>query len=290
MIPRYTVSMRLALLAVLAGGATAAAAAPIHLAPALSGNYQTGGGADATFVHIDDEWRGSTVLWNEATRSFGSGDAISSFSRGTGLWGMSDWHTVMGMAAGPLLSSWTGTASSINFGNQLYNDAYASIWGQAQSLPGTATETNWAASFSGYIRIAESGLYNFSVLFDDGFNFVLSGAGGDSVSIGADYIKPRDRIGFADNLALDPGLYPFTLASYNRAEAGVVDLRWQRVGSGAGWTLVPTENLVGAAAVAAIPEPSSLLLLGGGLAALCARRRHAAAQPLAASARVRRPA
>ncbi len=249
--------------------------AAIDLAPTLSGSYAAGTGASALFVKVDDNWQGSTVLWNEDTLSYGSGSPIGSYGWGTGIWGIADWNALIGVPAGqaPVLSTWSGLASQINFGNTLYNDVYAGQWGSTLAMPQPELQTNWLAQFTGYIRITEADAYNFSVLYDDGFFFKLYGSEGNSVSIEQDGVNPRDREGFADDLMLEAGLYRFELGVYNRLEAGVVDLRWSRGGSG-DWTLVPTEALV--TTPLAVPEPAAWAMLAGGLAlvgAMARRRR-----------------
>lgn len=254
--------------------ATPALAAGTSLAPSLSGSYGTGSGADATFIKVDDDWLGSTVLWDEATQSYGSGQPISSFAWGTGVWGIDDWHTLMNAPAGtsPILASWTGIAEYVNFGNTAYNDLHSSQWGATLPMPLAELQSNWLARFDGYIRITEKGLYNFSVLYDDGFFFNLYGAGGETLSLAKDGVNPRDRLGFDDDILLDVGLYQFQLGAYNRLQAGVVDLRWSRDGS-TDWTLVPTENLVSLTQPLPVPEPSAWLMLLGGLGLVFSARR-----------------
>lgn len=259
------------------------------LTPQFAGAHVAGSGADASFYRIDNTWQGSTVLWNESTRSFGSGDPISSFVWGTGLWGQADWRTVQQTGAGAapanapsIQQAWQGQVGNINQANSRYNECYGGTWGTAALVPffsaapalgdcGNAeaadpAQQNWTARYSGYIRIAEAGEYNFSVLHDDGFFFRLIGAGGTELDIGRDYLNPRDRIGFDQNLWLSEGLYGFELGAWNRLGAGVVDLRWTTGCSQAcEWTLVPTENLLSASAV---PEPGAFALALTALAAL----------------------
>jgi hypothetical protein len=277
--------------AVLVAGSGVAFAGPVPLAPQYAGSFATGTGSDARFVRIDNDWRGSTVLWNEDQGRFGDGEPIGSFPWGTGLWGRADWNQVQAAANGPgpsavpIAQQFDGQIDRINFGNARYNECYADTWGTVELRPffttspalgdcddpeaGDPVQQNWIAEFSGFIRIAEAGLYNFSVLYDDGFFFRLVGEGGEALEIGQDYLNPRDREGFDDDLALLPGLYGFELGAWNRLGAGVVDLRWSL--NGDPWTLVPTENLLPGSAV---PEPGGpgLILLALGLA-MAARRR-----------------
>ena len=262
-----------------------ATAAPVPLLPLYAGQYADGGGATASFVQINSDWLGSTVLWNESTMSYGSGAQIGSFTWGTGLWGLADWQTVQQTAQGAgganapsIINQWTGIAPTINFGNGLYNAGHSSTWGAASLVPffGSAdpssAQENWTAFFNGYIRVTDAGAYNFSVLNDDGFFFSLTGASGTTLNIGRDFLNSRDRNGFAYDLELSPGLYGFDLGMWNRLEAGVVDLRWKQ--DGTEWTLVPTTNLVNK-----IPEPGTVLLLASAcLAALATLRSRRAAQ------------
>jgi hypothetical protein len=262
-----------------------AMAGPIVFDPLHAGSFATGTGADAAFYQIDPSWHGSTVLWNEATHTYGNGDAIGSFGWGSGIWGRADWEQVQAAAAGSagagapaIVDQWVGRSNAINYGNACYNSSYSSTWGVAEALPfdgGACGDTagNWTSHFSGFVRITEEGLYNFSVLYDDGFFLRLIGAGGESLEIDQDFLNPRNREGFVDDLQLSVGLYGFELGSWNREQAGVVDLRWSR--GDENWTPVPIENLLPGGA---IPEPPLVLLLGAGLgaAAWASRRRRAA--------------
>ena len=261
----------LALGVILTAACAPAAAAPVALAPYRAGTFGPGSGANASFLQIDSAWRGSTVLWDEATASFGSGVPIGSLSWGDGLWGRADWDAAQAAAAGgsgpPIIGAWSGQAATINYSNALYNRLYAGLWGPAQLLPlfdaatPDSAQENWTARFWGYIRVTAPGSYNFSVLNDDGFFFRLIGAGGQALQIERDYVNPRDRNGFADDLLLREGLYGFELGMWNRLEVGVVDLRWSSGDSD--WTLVPVENLA-----TSIPSPGTLALLLAGLGAL----------------------
>jgi len=264
------------------------AGAAYLLAPEYAGTFNTGTGANAAFYRIDNAWAGSAVLWDETNRRYGSGVPVSSFSWGTGLWGQVDWQAVQNAAAGQssaasgaILQSFEGLLPTINQANSRYLECYSATWGPASLVPfftpaaavgncdnaeaGAAEQQNWTAHYTGFIRITDPGEYNFSVLHDDGFFFRLMGADGAAVDIGRDYLNPRDRVGFAENLALDAGLYGFELGAWNRLGAGVVDLRWtSNCTTDCAWTLVPTENLV----AARVPEPPALLLVLSALALL----------------------
>ncbi|MBL8286358.1 MAG: PEP-CTERM sorting domain-containing protein [Rubrivivax sp.] len=264
------------------------AAAAYLLAPQYAGTFEAGAGANAAFYRIDDSWAGSAVLWDEANRRYGSGAPIGTFAWGTGLWGQVDWQAVQQAAAGQasaasgaLVQGFEGVLPTINHANSRYLECYSATWGPATLVPlftpapalgncdngeaGAAEQQNWTARYSGFIRITDPGEYNFSVLHDDGFFFRLVGAGGAAVDIGRDFLNPRDRVGFAENLALDAGLYGFELGAWNRLGAGVVDLRWaSHCTTDCAWTLVPTEHLV----ASRIPEPPTLPLVLSALALL----------------------
>lgn len=268
-----------------------AQAAPVQIDPLHAGSFATGSGASAAFHRIDNSWQGSQVLWNEEAGQYGSGVAIGTYAWGSGIWGYADWQQVLAAAANPgqagapdPVQSWIGRVDSINHGNSRYNECYAGTWGSAALLPfftesttgvscgdaeaGAADQQNWISHFYGFIRIVDPGQYNFSVLYDDGFFFRLIGADGESLSIEQDFLNPRQREGFADNLLLGQGLYGFELGSWNRLGAGVVDLRWSR-GDGE-WTLVPTEFLLPQGTV---PEPTVAALAMLGLLGLTAAGR-----------------
>lgn len=274
-------------LALLAAGTTALAlTAPANaayvLAPQYAGSFVTGEGADTAFYRISNAWARSAVLWDETNKRYGSGVPIGTFSWGTGLWGQVDWQAVQQAAAGQtsaasgaLLQGFEGVLPTINNANSRYLECYSATWGPATLVPffapadplgncdngeiGDPAQQNWTARYSGFIRITDPGEYNFSVLNDDGFFFRLIGAAGAELDIGRDFLNPRERIGFQQNLMLDAGLYGFELGAWNRMGAGVVDLRWT-VGcqQDCNWTLVPTENLVSASRV---PEPPALALV-----------------------------
>lgn len=257
------------LLLTLAVIAAPALAGPIALAPMHAGQFQAGKGVDATFLKVDDNWNKSTVLWDQTTKTYGSGSAIGGYSWGTGLWGLADWKTAhRAPTAGMITDRWSGRVDRISWGDADYNREHGRKWGTVDVAPlfgATGSQDNWTSHFAGYIRISEAGLYNFSVLHDDGFFFNLYGADGDTQAISNDFLNPRERIGFGNDLLLDAGLYKFELGAYERLLAGVVELSWMR--DGGAWSVVPTEHLV-----ASVPTPGTAALLGAALLALAATR------------------
>lgn len=276
---------------VLALSAWVPAQATVTLQPLLPGTFAPGQGADAAFYKIDNAWHGSTVLWDEDAKKYGSGLPIGSYDWGTGLWGRADWNATQAAAGGaggpPIQASWQGLATTINYGNQRYNDCYTATWGAANLMPLPQTsfvqlrdcteedgahpsQHNWTAHFWGYIRIADADLYNFSVLNDDGFFFRLVGENGQEISIGRDFLNSRDRNGFSDMLDLGEGLYGFELGMWNRLGAGVVDLRWLQGADDESWELVPVTNLV---SIEAVPAPPAWALAMLALGLLGAGRR-----------------
>jgi hypothetical protein len=252
--------------------ASGAHAAPYVLDPTFAGGHASGSGANAQFWTIDSDWRGSVGYWNETTKTYSSTPAegfapIGSFSWGTGMWGLPDWHATRANPAG-WTSQWSGTVATINHGNENYaNDPNgAAGWGAADALPDGlfatgAEQSNWAVYYNGYIRITEAGSYNFGVLFDDGFFFTLWGADGQSLSIESDFLSPRDRLGFDEDLLLSEGLYRFELGAYDRLEVGVVNLAWNRGGDG-DWTTVPVEHLVDEPGKVSAPGTAAAMLAG----------------------------
>ena len=250
------------------------ALAALTLAPQYEGPTVAGSGVNARFAQIDSAWHGSTVLWDEPTSTYGVGQPIGSYGWGTGLWGRADFDAVEAALASPgapgaptITNSWSGVVPTINHANSIYNSMHSARWGPADLLPffdnsqPEQAQENWIAHFTGLLRVTDPGDYSFGVLNDDGYFFRLIGAAGAALETGRDFLNPRDRNGFAEDVTLAAGLYGIDLGMWNRLEAGVIDLRWSRDG-GATWDVVPTGNLATVApSVVSIPGTLTLLML-----------------------------
>ncbi|MFM7507260.1 MAG: PEP-CTERM sorting domain-containing protein [Rubrivivax sp.] len=270
-----------------------AARADVVVSPSIAGPAAAGTGANASFFMINDNWRGSTVAWNESTRQYGTNLSapgfapIGSFSWGTGLWGRADWNTINqpGTTA-PIVASVNTLATSIMFGDTCYGQnptfgaATLPLSGSAtpSACPGAAAPVpfnanNWTSRFTGFIRVTDPGAYNFSVGSDDGFFFDLYGGGGTKLSIGRDFLNARTRDSFNENLVLSQGLYQFELGSWDRLEAGFVDLRWKLPGA-TDYTLIPAQNLVASASSVDLPGTVALGAAAGFFGWAARRRRN----------------
>lgn len=240
-------------------GALAAMVAPTTFNPLVSGLYLDGNGANSHWVQVQNNWRG-TIYGSEGW--------------GTGIWGLADANLVLGLGAGDpdVLARHDGLVGPIHFADQVYLDTWSATWGSQDLAPVLdpapgAYQDNWAANFWGYIAITDPGLYNFGVLYDDGFSFSLFGAEG-SLSLLKDGLNPRDRLGFGSDLDLLPGLYGFQLTSWERLEAGVVSLDWWR--PEIGWVPIPKDHLF---AFVPVPLPAMAWLVVPGLVVLWYRHR-----------------
>lgn len=234
-------------LTALTGGAQAVA-----LAPQYAGIYHNGDGANSQWVQVSENWRGA-MQGNETW--------------GTGIWGLADQATVMGLHSGNanVIQTLSRKVNQINFSDQVFINTGGAKWGTPQLAPifnnaSGENQDNWASRFTGYLSITSAGDYNLGVLYDDGFRLSLMGAGGQKVELVKDGLNSPDRLGFDQNLQLSTGLYAFQLDAYERLEAGVVQLAWWTPGGGL--AIVPQENLF----TSPVPEPSTPLLMLAGLA------------------------
>lgn len=237
-------------------------AGPIALQPLVAGLYTNGDGVNSHWVQVDAGWRGQLH---------------GSETWGTGIWGLADANVVLGLdASNPdVVTTYTGVLDQINWADKHYLDAWAPTWGPQQRVPffsddASQYQDNYAVSFTGFISITSPGLYNFGVLFDDGFMFNLRGQG-LTLNLTRDGLNPRERLGFDQDLQLGAGLYGFDLIAWERLEAGVINLSW--IQSGGDWMTIPEDHLF----TTMVPEPSNvwLFLAGLGLISLLHRFRTA---------------
>jgi hypothetical protein len=247
--------------ATLAVATIGTAAAAIVLNPLVSGTFLDGNGANGHWVQVPNDWRGTIHGQNPAFDAWN-----------TGIWGLADAMLALDPGNADVVARYQGLSGPIAFADQRYLDDWAPTWGTQPLAPVLdpapgAYQDNWAVRFTGYISITDPGLYNFGVLYDDGFSFSLFGAD-DALSLLQDGLNPRDRLGFDTDLDLLPGLYGFQLTAWERLEAGVVSLDWMRPGGQ--WELIPRSHLLSAVPV---PAPAAVTLLVPGLALLAMRLR-----------------
>ncbi|MFC5770173.1 PEP-CTERM sorting domain-containing protein [Thauera sinica] len=281
-------SIQAALAAIAVVSAQGAIAAPA-LNPLSTAAQAVGDGLSATWVQVRDDARFSSQPWAEPGQA---PMPIGSYGWGDGIWGTVDVPYLQGLADGdPRIVGRVSGTSAISFANATYNDLAAGgaygTWGYdyartlAPIIGLTGQQTNYAASFTGYIYIAAAGLYDFGLFADDGFVFSLSGSDGEysvahsthaGSTNGRDYYTLSGANGdSAVELAI--GYYGVSLDYYNRLEAGVIDLAWWQPGSEA-WHSIGTDNLFDQLPVSSVPEPSVPAMIGvGGLVMLLRRRR-----------------
>lgn len=254
----------------------AAVAGPI-LDPYAIRTSATGDGLDAQWVQIADAWTFSNHVYN--------GERIGDTAWGSGFWAVGDIATAMALAPDDpnLIARAQGLTTQLSFANALYNDG----WGQgtgwdkdyvrplAPVVAASGQQTNYAATFSGYIYIPHAGLYDFGIFVDDAFSLSLVGSNGRLAveretfigASGRDFYTLSGHVGGSVDLA--SGFYGIELDYFNRLEAGVLELGWWQPGQ-TEWTPISGELLYSALPV---PEPSTLMLLIAGSALLAQRRR-----------------
>ncbi|MFT3759590.1 PEP-CTERM sorting domain-containing protein [Thauera sp.] len=272
--------------------AQSASAAPM-LNPASTAPYAQGSGLSATWTQVRDDYRFSQQPWREP----GSAERpIGSYGWGTGVWSTRDIRHVQSLADDDanVVSRVRGT-SAVSFANSIYNEKAANgsygTWGHDYTRPlvpiveQTGQQTNYVGSFTGYIYIAEGGLYDFSLFVDDGFTFSLFGSDGERLGMeretlagsteGRDYFALSDAYG-GERIQLGSGYYGIHIDYFNRLEAGVIDLAmkgpsdddWRGISSDQLFTSIPGQ----------VPEPGTLALLTLGFIGFGASRKRMAQQ------------
>jgi len=148
---------------------------------------------------------------------------------------------------------------------------------------GCSSETNYAATFDGYLYVSHAGNYDFGVFSDDGFAFQLTGADGH-LGMGLPSVAGSSgRVSYSlqtfnglSALHLEQGYYGISLDYFNRLEAGVIELGWSGPATATTWTTIGSEVLHPATPVPE-PETCAMLLLGMLVVGRAARRqRHGA--------------
>jgi len=261
--------------------------APLELIPVSTAPYVTGGGLSATWSQVRDDYRFSQQMWTEA----GSDPAaIGTFGWGTGIWGTVDIAHVQSLPNdSAALIGRVNDTSAVNFANLTYNmligDGALGHWEYDRQRPlapivqQTGSQTNYAASFAGFLYIPEAGTYDFSLFVDDGFVFSLMGANGmlgmERETL-AGSANGRDLFALSASngnttVMMGSGYYGIEIDYFNRLEAGVIDLAlWGPQDQG--WRSISTDWLFTELPRNAIPEPGTLALV---LLAFTALRRQA---------------
>ncbi len=235
-------------------------------------------GLAGTWYKVSDDARFSNYKWSEAGAA---PTEIKNFGWGTGIWSTMD---IADIAAGknPAVTAIATSTSTVNFANNLYNEAYGQSPWRADGVRPIAPivnaagggETNYAAVFTGYLYVATAGTYDFGIFSDDGFSFSLTGVNGSvgmshgdvAESTGRNYYSLSQEAGSEGGVNLQQGYYAINLNYFNRLEAGVIDLGWS--GPDGKWTEIPADVLSNN-----VPEPGSLALLTAGLLGVWGARR-----------------
>jgi hypothetical protein len=268
-----------------------AQAATVKLDPlfATSPMALASGGLAGAWYKVQNDAKFSEAQWQ--------GGTIKDTTWGTGIWAATD---IPAIAADPRPSYVTDSTTSIgavSYANNIYNNNVASgMYGSwsadhARSLApsvgasnacnmgnltaiGCANEQNYAAIFTGYLYVAQKGLYDFGVFADDVFSFSLTGLDGmygmSHNAVAGSPGRVLDSLlmeNALDGLELNQGFYGIGLSYANRLEAGVIDLGWTGPGD-IGWRTISDKDLYNR-----VPEPATLVLVALGLMGLWGARK-----------------
>lgn len=229
---------------------------------------------------------------------FTDGDGVSSHwvqVQNTAIDSLQDATAALGLAPSDpgFLRSADAVLGNINVGNDVFNQRYESTLGAVNLAPlfntGDANQENYAGHMWGYLSVPTAGNYNFSMLYDDGFEFTIWGAN-TFQRLSVDGLAPRisgdgqdNRSNFASDLAMEAGLYRYDLVGYNGPRVHVLRLGWSGLTSDL--DVIPQAYLYtsgkGASIEAAyyagggdpfpsavVPVPAAVWLFGSGLAGL----------------------
>lgn len=230
---------------------------------------------------------------------FTEGDGVSSHwvqVRNTAIDSLQDARAALGLSPGDagFLRDADAVLGNINVGNDLFNQRYDSTLGAVNLAPlfntGDPNQENYAGHMWGYLSVPAAGNYNFSMLYDDGFEFTIWGAS-SSQSLSVDGLAPRisgtgqdNRLGFPSGLEMEAGLYRYDLVGYNGPRVHALRLEWSGpttsdfdvitqanlYTSGKGAAIVAAYNAGGSDPFpsAVVPVPAAVWLFGSGLMGL----------------------
>ncbi|MEQ6342214.1 MAG: hypothetical protein M3A44_11310 [Gammaproteobacteria bacterium] len=263
----YTHAPKIFSVAAILSALLSPAHAAVTLDPLQTGLYTNGDGVMSRWVQMTEAWNGQ---W--------------------GIEQLADQKVVMDLPASSsdILRTLETKVSTINFSDDVYREKWANTdeWKQFVTQPvplfspTDSNQNDYAARFTGYVAITTPGEYNFGVLSDEGFKFTLTGANG-SHSSQLDGLNPRELVGFDSNIAMQAGVYQFTLDTYEHTQAGVISLNWWHGPGASEFGLIPQSSLF--SAIPPVPEPEEWLLFAAGLLTLACyfRKNQPAASPAA---------
>lgn len=257
---------------------TLTAHAAVALAPLSAVVAGSGGGLTGNWFKVKDDARISNVSYNDGTTT----QAIKDFGWGTGIWSVLDLTAATDSSNGWVTATAT-TTSAVSFANNIYNNSVASYgsWVEDRDrtlVPVTMGDTNFVAMFSGYLYVAQAGVFDFGVFGDDGFSFTLTGLGTSTAPLVKSSVvnSPGRELLEMQDVSLQAGFYGISLDFFNRLEAGVIDLVWRPAGGE--WDTIDSSvlyaQLPGDGVTSnGVPEPGSLMLVVLAMASLFALRR-----------------
>lgn len=255
-----------------------AAASNITLTP--FGTTGANPGINEHWVQVTSTWQGPDYNSSGATAT--ELDGISSIN---------DAKAALALKPGDsgYVASVSGTYSGpINYGNAAWNTDPngGGTYGTSTLVPlfnantPASSQIDYAGDLSGYVYLS-AGLYNFGVLADDGMQFTLSGANGNSQTMSLNGLNTHTYTYFGSNVNVSSGLYKYNLIGYNRIQDGELRLLDSLSSP---WNLQTVSSSAFYTSVAPVPLPASAWLFGSGLIGLCGVARRRTRRRAAASA------